>query len=151
MRRLQKYLALTPAARALVRRSLLLLPLVATLLRARGMARAKSSLERLGRHTVRDSTALTPREIARLVDATASFLGTRCLPRSLVLCHLLRRGGQAGEMCLGVSKMANGSLSAHAWVELDGLVLNDGPGVSERYAAFTSTAAKIRVHPPQGL
>lgn len=151
MRRLRQYLALTPAARALVRRSLLLLPLAATLLRARGMAHTKASLDRLGRRTSPDSAALTPREIARLVDAAASLLGTRCLPRSIVLCHLLRHGGVAGEMRLGVSKLPDGSLSAHAWVELDGQVLNDGADVSDRYATLTSSATRLRVHPPQQL
>ena len=148
MRRLQKYLALTPAGRAIVLRSLLLLPMVAMLVRARGMALTTAWLGRLGRRAERDPGALAPREIARLVNAAASILGARCLPRSLVLCHLLRNRGIPAEIRLGVSKLADGNLSAHAWVELDGLPLNDGPDVFERYAALPSSAAKFRVDHP---
>jgi len=148
VRRLQKYLALTPAGRAIVLRSLLLLPMAAVLLRARGMARTTALLGRLGRRAERDPGALAPQEIARLVHATASILGARCLPRSLVLCHLLRNRGIPTEIRLGVSKLADGKLSAHAWVELDGLPLNDGADVFERCAALPSLANKFRIDQP---
>ena len=148
MRRLQKYLALTPAGRAIILRSLLLLPMVAVVLRARGMARTTALLGRLGRRAKRDPGALAPQEVARLVHATASILGARCLPRSLVLWHFLRHRGMSAEIRLGVSKLAYGNLSAHAWVELDGLPLNDGADVFERYAALPSSAIQLRVDHP---
>lgn len=144
MRRLQKYLALSQAGRTIVLRSLLLLPTVAVLLRARGMARTSAWLERLARRAARDPGALAPPEIARLVDAAASILGSRCLPRSLVLWHLLRHRGIPAVIRLGVCKPAGGALAAHAWVEHDGLPLNDGADVFERYTALTSSAAKFR-------
>lgn len=149
MNRLRKYLSLSPEGRAIVLRSLLLLPMVAVLLRARGMARTTALLERLGqRHGGGEPCALPPQEIARLLNAAASILGARCLPRSLLLCHLLRHRGIPTEIRLGVSKLADGNLSAHAWVELDGLPLNDGADVFERYAALPSPATKLRVvHP----
>ena len=145
MRRLRKYLALTPAGRAIVLRSLLLLPVAAALLRTRGMARTTALLERLGNRAERDPGTLAPPEIARLVSAAASMLRARCLARSLVLCHLLRQRGRSTEIRLGVSKLADGKLSAHAWVELDGVPLNDGADVFERYAALPSSATKFRV------
>jgi len=145
MMRLRKFLALAPAGRALVLRSLLLLPAVATLLRVRGMTRTMVSLERLGRRGAGDPGALAPQEIARLVNAAASLLRVQCLPRSLVLWNFLRQRGLSAEVRLGVSKLANGGLSAHAWVELDGLPLNDGPDVFWRYAALPSSTAKFRV------
>lgn len=148
MRRLRKYLALSPAGRAIVLRSLLLLPTVAVLLRARGMARTTALLERLGRYAETDPDTLAPREIARLVNAAASILGARCLPRSLLLWNLLRRRGTPVEIRLGVSKPADGKLSAHAWVELDGLPLYDGADVFGRYAALPASATRFRVKHP---
>ena len=144
MNRLRKYLALTPAGRAIVLRSLLLLPLATVLLRTRGMARATAGLERLANRAKRDPGVLAPHEVARLVDAAASILGTPCLPRSLVLRHLLCRRGILVEIRLGVSTAAEGKLSAHAWVELDGLPLNDNADVFDRYAALPAPATSVR-------
>ena len=138
MRRLRKFIALNTAERAIVLRSLLLLPLVAALLRTSGMARTAALLERLRRSSASAPDALEPREIAALVNATASALGANCLPRSLVLCQLLRNRGIAADIRLGVAKPADGDLLAHAWVELDGLPLNDSLDVAERYAALPS-------------
>lgn len=138
MSRLRKYLALTPAGRALVLRSLLLLPAIAVLLRARGLARTTALLARLQRRGEGDSGALAPREIARLVDAAASLLRIRCLPRSLALWHFLRHRSASAEVRLGVSKLADGSLSAHAWLEFDGQPLNEHADVFEHYAALPS-------------
>ncbi len=148
MRRLQKYLALSPPGRAIVLRSLLLLPMVAVLLRARGMARTTALLGRLGRRAAHNPDTLAPPEIARLVNAAGSILGARCLPRSMVLCHLLRHRGIPAEIRLGVSSLADSKLSAHAWVELEGLPLNDGADVLERYAALPSSATDCRAHRP---
>lgn len=145
MRRLQKYLALAPAGRAIVRRSLLLLPFVALLLRTRGMARTQAWLGHLGSRAPDDPGALAPREIARLVNAAASFLGIQCLPRSLLLQHLLRNRGIPTAIRLGVSKLAEGKLDAHAWVELDGLPLNDSIDVRRHYAALPACATDIPV------
>lgn len=148
MRRLRKFLALTPAGRAIVLRSLLLLPMVAVLLRARGMARTTALLQRLCRYAEGDPDTLAPQEIARLVNAAASILGAPCLPRSLVLWHILHRRGMSTEIRLGVSKLANGNLSAHAWVELDGLALIDDPDILGRYAVLPPVAiARLAVYP----
>lgn len=139
MRRLRKYLALTPGGRALVLRSLLLLPAVAMLLRARGMGRATAFLRRIERRARHDPEALAPREAARLVDAAASVLRLSCLPRALVLCHHLRSRGMAAEIRLGVSRPGDGDFSAHAWVELDRLPLNGSTDVLERYAVLPAS------------
>lgn len=144
MRRLRKYLALSPAGRAIVLRSLLLLPVVASLLKARGMECTRAWLERLGPFAAGDTSTLYAREIATLVGAAASLLRTQCLPRSLVLWHFLRDRSARVEVRLGVTKLVDGSLSAHAWVEFDGLPLNDGPDVFERYAALPSLAGRFR-------
>lgn len=148
MKRLQKFLALSPAGRAIVLQSLLLLPAVAVLLRARGMARTTALLERIQRSAVRAADAPAPPEIARLVNAVGSLLRLQCLPRSMVLCHVLRQRGIAAELRLGVSKPAEGTLSAHAWVELDGQPLDDSADLRHRYAAFPASATEFRAHHP---
>jgi hypothetical protein len=140
VRRLRKYRALTPAGRAVVLQSLVLLPAVALSLRARGMARTRAALARLEQRA--RAGALAPAEIARLVDAAAALLRARCLPRSLVLWHFLRHRSASAEVRLGVSKLANGSLHAHAWLEFEGLPLNDRTDVFERYAALPSYSNK---------
>lgn len=151
MRWLRKYFALTPAARAIILRSLLLLPAVALLLRARGMARTAAVLERRKQCAKYDLPAIAPHEIARLVSAAASFLGVHCLSRSLVLWHQLRVSGRSPEVHLGVSKLADGSLSAHAWVELNGIPLIDSIDISERYAALPSPRGRLRIEHALGL
>lgn len=43
-----------------------------------------------------------------------------CLRRSLVLYHLMRRGGRAIQLHIGVRKETGGALQAHAWLVKDG-------------------------------
>ncbi len=136
MRRLRKYLALSPAGRAIVLRSLFLLPVVAARLRVRGMERTRAWLDRRGVRASGGTSTLISSEIAFLVGAAASLLRARCLSRSLVLWHFLRDCGARVEVRLGVSKLQDGSLCAHAWVELDGLPFSDGPDVRERFAVL---------------
>lgn len=140
MRRLHKYLALSPAGRATVRSSLLLLPMVAALLRLRGLAGARAAVQRLGRRGERGYPALAPREMARLVDGVALILNSGCLPRSLVLWHLLHRSGVAAEIHFGVNVPRKGELSAHAWVEVDGRPVNDSADVDRRYSRLSARA-----------
>lgn len=67
---------------------------------------------------------------ARLVRIPAN-----CLTRSLLLGWLLRRRGVASQLRIGVKK-DKGSLAAHAWVEYEGIPINDQPDVGEQFAAF---------------
>ena len=69
-----------------------------------------------------------------------------CLERSLTLWLLLRLKGIAGELHIGARKVS-GRLDAHAWVELDGRVLNDGAEVYERYALFDAPIAAGSAQP----
>jgi len=64
--------------------------------------------------------------IARFEDAAARhlFLPTNCLERSLVLCWLLERRGIDSRLRFGARKQG-GRFEAHAWVEVDGSVVND--------------------------
>jgi hypothetical protein len=56
-----------------------------------------------------------------------------CLQRSAVLACLLRHQGVAAQMVIGAQQVP---FKAHAWVEVDGRVVNDTPYVTERYAVL---------------
>lgn len=71
-----------------------------------------------------------------------SWLPGNCLSRSLALWWLLRRRGYAPELRLGVS-MAGGTFAAHAWVELDGRVLNDRQDVATRYRPLVASPTVV--------
>ena len=65
--------------------------------------------------------------MARIVDTAArhSLKLPSCLEQSLVLWWLLHRQGIAAELRIGARKETN-QFEAHAWVELEGVALNDG-------------------------
>ncbi len=77
------------------------------------------------------------RATVRLVQGAAAWSLHRptCLHRSLTLWWLLRRQGVASELRIGV-RMEQGRFEAHAWVEREGVALNDGSDVNLRFAAF---------------
>ncbi len=60
---------------------------------------------------------------AKWVSWAVEYLGARpwmnalCLPRALAAHAMLRRRGIASRLCLGVARK-NGTLAAHAWVEI---------------------------------
>ncbi len=55
---------------------------------------------------------------------------TACLQRSIVLTRLLRRHGVAAILVLGAQHYP---FFSHAWVEVDGRVVNDRAGVQIKY------------------
>jgi hypothetical protein len=56
-----------------------------------------------------------------------------CLQRSAATACLLRRYGVPAQMMIGAKQMP---FRAHAWVELDGQVVNDKPYMREMYAVL---------------
>ncbi|MEE9415069.1 MAG: lasso peptide biosynthesis B2 protein [Acidimicrobiales bacterium] len=69
------------------------------------------------------------------------FAGT-CLDRSVLLCFLARRGGETPEIRIGVA-MDDGELEAHAWVVMDGVVMNDSPQAVARYVVFDRDPSEL--------
>ena len=61
--------------------------------------------------------------------------GGTCLDRSVFLWLVMRLHGIDGSIRIGLTKR-DGPLEGHAWVELDGQVVNDIPDVADRYAVF---------------
>jgi hypothetical protein len=56
-----------------------------------------------------------------------------CLQRSAATACLLRRHGIHAELVIGTQQMP---FKAHAWVEVDGRVVNDKPYTPEMYAVL---------------
>jgi len=56
-----------------------------------------------------------------------------CLQRSAAAACLLKRHGVPAQMVLGAQQMP---FKAHAWVEVDGRVVNDKPYTSEMYGVL---------------
>lgn len=59
--------------------------------------------------------------------------GVLCLQRSAATACLLKRCGVPAQMIIGAQQMP---FKAHAWVEVDGRVVNDKPYMREKYAVL---------------
>jgi hypothetical protein len=57
----------------------------------------------------------------------------RCLQRSAATACLLRKFGIPGEMVIGAQQLP---FQAHAWVEVNGRVVNDKPYIPDIYAVL---------------
>ena len=79
-----------------------------------------------------------PRAVRRaMIRASRSLPGSSCLAQSLVAERLLREGGEAARLSIGVARAADAAtagvgLDAHAWVESGGLLVT-GDDPHERY------------------
>lgn len=75
--------------------------------------------------------------MARSIERAAvhSLLPGACLSRSLALMYLLARRGITTELRLG-ARISGGGLDAHAWIEHDGVALNDPAGLRAKYAVL---------------
>jgi hypothetical protein len=73
--------------------------------------------------------------MARLVAGSLRPLGANCLGESLTLAVLLQRLDYPASLRIG-ARRARAGLEAHAWVELDGVPLNDRPDIAADYSPF---------------
>ena len=76
-------------------------------------------------------------EVARMVAAAAreGIFHGRCLEKSLVLWFLLSRKRVPAELRIGVRRSDKG-FEAHAWVEVQGTVVNDAEDLVHNYVPF---------------
>ena len=74
-----------------------------------------------------------PQRIARCFGAAACrhFMRPACLSRSLALRDMLRWRGIPAELRVSLSRDDRKRIVGHAWVELDGTVLNDRQELSD--------------------
>lgn len=101
-----------------------------------------SSAKLLAMHENGNKEQLAARIVRAARSAELHGIGQpSCLERSLALWCLLRRNGIEAELRIGAQ--ANGrEFAAHAWVEWDGIVLNDSPDVRKRYSTFGSRSLR---------
>jgi hypothetical protein len=141
---LRRFKALEPSARGIFLRAAVVLPFISLSLRVRGLRATQSSLQKLlptdGSNcspgldsTTKQRTAL----VARMVRSAAyrGLGAANCLDQSLALWWLLGREGIASSVRIGTRK-TGGKFEAHAWVECDGVALNEPEEPHEHYAAF---------------
>ena len=141
-RYISTYRALSGREQKVLLASLVLLPFFWLGLRLAGLKRFQAWLDR---SPIARRAPLTQAEAAALgvaVNRAANhILGpATCLTRSLLLRWLLRRFGTASDLRIGVC-FEQGKLAAHAWVEKDGIPVNDRPEVVARFAAFDQPVA----------
>jgi Transglutaminase-like superfamily len=140
----QRYKELGPEAQRLFWRAAVLLPFVALSLRVRGFQRTKQHLVgrlALGTRLPVESHGETDRvqTTCRMVRAAAHHgLGRpTCLEQSLVLWYLLEQRHISAQFRIGVRKLPE-AFEAHAWVEHQGMALNQPEQAHQHYAAFDS-------------
>lgn len=78
------------------------------------------------------------RAVTRMVDAVGKRLpfDVNCLHRTLGAWFLLRRRGIGSTIRFGVKPQKPPTF--HAWIEIDGVVINDRPDVASIYLPFPS-------------
>lgn len=118
--------------------ALFMLPAIEIALRLRGMQRVATRLARWSDGAVVARDPSLPAQLAEPIAIVAGrpVVGARCLGRSLTLWFVLRRRGIDAELVLGTLAPTDDDLPAHAWVEVDGVPVNDDPDVRERYGSF---------------
>ena len=83
--------------------------------------------------------AVSTAPLAHLVDRVAEGVTwrTTCLHRAFALTWMLRERGVPADVRIGVSKEPpDEALLFHAWVEVEGQVVNDSTDVADRFAPF---------------
>lgn len=90
---------------------------------------------RASRLLERSAVTLAPDSICSVVDRACVFYikEVLCLQRSAATTCLLRKHGVPAELVIGAQHTP---FRAHAWVEVDGRVINDKPYVSDIYGVI---------------
>ena len=158
MSRIGKFADLNWRERAMLLQSLLLLPVSGLGVKLLGVRRFRNALSKLTWDKKEPSANLlltsapsvaaladktqTARKIARLVRAAANhgLYPANCLEQSLVLWFMLERHGLESKIRFGARK-ENDQMLAHAWIECEGIALNEDRGVEQRYAPFAVAAS----------
>jgi len=117
-------------------------------LRLLGFQRWKNTITWLTRKKTWRAAAVSPAEfaarVARLEEAVASRLPfrTNCLVRSLGLLWMLGERGIKAELKIGARKDSD-HFEAHAWVEFEGLVLNDAGETHLHFIPFQEAVTSL--------
>jgi hypothetical protein len=145
---LRRFSALERPAQLLFLRALAMLPLVSLSLRLRGFQPTRITLQKnlspsltqMDSYSLSNKAALT----AHLVNAADrhGLVHPSCLAKSLTLWWLLGRQGIRSRLRIGIRK-EQGKLEAHAWVEREGVALNEPEEQHRHYAAFDASLTSL--------
>jgi hypothetical protein len=120
-----------PSARVLVARCVWRLLRVDVELQLRGFSHVYRTVARHRTRAVTYPDGIVA-SVCRAIDRACTLhpRQMRCLQRSAAATHVLRDHGVAATLVIGARKHP---FRAHAWVEVDGRVVNDKRGVQEYY------------------
>ena len=149
LHKIKTFRSLPPDERAIFYRCLVLLPIVAWRVESQPIKSTSAWLISKQPSNVKsqpeNETILDQaRRTAWLMVKALGFspIKGKCLSQSLVLWHLLCRQGITSQLRIGFEKadahlpVASDNFTAHAWVECQGVVLNDRQDVYERFVVF---------------
>lgn len=141
---LQRFSALEPGARGIFLRAVALLPVISFSLRIRGFRATQLSLQKYlpevessgSDHSDLKKTARAALTARMVRSAAYRGLGNAtCLDNSLALWWLLARQGIESKVRIGTRK-AGEKFEAHAWVECEGIALNEPEELHKHFGAF---------------
>ena len=113
------------------------LPAIWLGLRAIGLARFRAALQSAYAPTASTLSLPDILKLGELVNTAARHVPfpATCLTRSLLLIWLLNRRGVSSDLRIGV-RLTQGVLEAHAWIECDGIPVNDRVEVIRQFEPF---------------
>jgi hypothetical protein len=144
---LRRFRNALPGAPGLFLRAAALLRLISLSLRTRGFRSTQLSLQRYlskiapgTASSLHSGTDARVKLTARMVRSAAhrSFRKATCLEKSLALWGLLGQQGIASSVRIGARKYGE-KFEAHAWVECNGMALNEPEQMHRHYPAFDET------------
>ena len=143
-RRLTRFAKLPPFERRLVLRALILHAGVRLKLWRQGLGVGQSVASHLSEQDSAFAGDVDPRRLARLVSNAIreAPLRSNCLSESITVCLLLRQSGHDCTLRIGARRSTAG-VEAHAWVEMNGVPLNDREDIAERFAPFPATSEPV--------
>jgi len=136
-RRLAQFRALRLADQRMLLISAACLPWIWLALRVMDLSRLQALLQRSylpAATTLQLPDIQTLGELVNIAARHVPFPAT-CLSRSLLLVWLLNRRGVKSNLRIGV-RLTRGVLEAHAWVECDGIPVNDRVDVIRQFEPF---------------
>jgi hypothetical protein len=149
----QRFRKLPAAERGILLQALVLLPLTAAALRTIGFRRWKLFLTKFTAQKnlnapVTPESLQSARRYGRMVKSAADegVVHGKCLEQSLVLWWLLLRKHILAELRIGARQSDKG-FEAHAWVEVQGNIVNDSNDVLSDYAPFKKDIGALGVEP----
>lgn len=141
VRRLRRFLTMPGADKYQLARAWLALAAVDVRLRTGSFQRLTRHIER--RRAFHDMSIAEIEEAKRMarwleLASRHHVVGAHCLHRSLALHAALRRMGLESVLRIGVRKDGT-LLRAHAWIELDGQVINDAEASTRDFIRLAQT------------